>query len=73
MKGRQNKGNEEQKTAVKGLIRFDTANAENVFVKTKRSKIASPFDTSKQKLNLYGRDIPLKVGSGEIAGLTRVA
>ena len=24
MKGKQNKGNEEQKTATKGLIRFDT-------------------------------------------------
>ena len=73
MKGKQNKGNEEQKTATKGLIRFDTANAENVFAKTKRSYLTSPFGASKQKLNLSGRDIPVKVGSGEIAGSTRVA
>ena len=72
MKGKKNKGNEEQKTAVKGLIRFDTAAAESVFVKTKRSKIASPFDASKRKLNPSGRDMPVKVGSGEMADSTRV-
>ena len=52
--------------------RFGTAAAESVFAKTKRSKITSPFGASKQKLNLSGRDIPVKVGSGEIADSTRL-
>ena len=64
--------NESIEPPQKKVIRFDTAAAESVFVKTKRSKLASPFDTSKRKLNPSGRDMPVKVGSGEMADSTRV-
>ena len=42
--------------------------------KTKRNGAQSfpLFGVSKRKLNPSGRDIPVKVGSGKIADLTRV-
>ena len=40
--------------------------------KTKWREVTSPFGASKRKLNPSGGDIPVKVGSGKMADLTRV-